>query len=128
MNHTRFPGRKKIPDRHLEDKIKYIRDCHNTLRALSPYKNEGLAIIDRVEATSEDRHFFAHGYAQSVTAEEYPDQIWKVVHDPQLHGTEVRSLDLDQMEKIVGIMSEIAFDLAHYIKDKLLPLTLNKGN
>ena len=105
--------------KHPEQKFEFLIECYNQLPALAAYKDKGLALIERAQTTATDRYFYAH----AVAGNQYSGHgLWKIVHDPEIHGIEKRNLDLLEMQAFAASLTILAQDWASHVQDDLVPL------
>jgi hypothetical protein len=91
---------RKLP-RTFERKIAYLRDAFDKLTPLARYKQDGLSILDKIEALGLDRHMLIHGVAIQAIDAEMRVELTKFVPNAYVAETVNKSLGLEDVEALV---------------------------
>ena len=106
--------------RVLEKKLEYLRDWHEQLPGLGPYRIRGCEILDRITRLSVERHFYVHGFAIADFESKFAFTVAKVDPDPFAHRTVFKESDLDEMLNLVNRGNDLCSDVALYNRELIM--------
>jgi hypothetical protein len=98
--------------RAFRSKVKFLRACFEKSPELRPFASDGLALIQRASALSEDRHKLVHGVLSAPEPEDGVYHFSKVTYERDGHS--VRSFTFDP-----PAFSKLETDLGDLVTDSI---------
>jgi hypothetical protein len=109
--------------RALSKKIDFMRKAFRRLAALAKFQPEGLALLGRIQQSSEDRHAVIHGALSGIVEGENAFIFARIDAEPQFHKVIRSPFSVESLEEKGDSMMALALDVAQFARDMVRDVT-----
>jgi hypothetical protein len=102
-----------VVPQNLGRKIELFKQIHNKLPAFAPLKSEAVALIEKLSALKDDRHWLVHGSLSEESGRGWTLQKTEFQRDGSVEIV-ARTISRAELSKIEGGVHDLLFDMVRY--------------